>query len=174
MKTIVLLAILCIFGVVLIAGCTQPATTTQSPVTTSAVQQSTEVAVVNTPSSGNAVAATQAGSTQLMSGPTDTVPDINKVLVQVDRDRVATTPTITISFRGGSGMNAVVSMDVAVTRSDGITTTKSINRPSVGDSVTIDGTTGSDRVQVWINTNNGKRYLVYDQVLPFRNTSPNL
>lgn len=171
MKISIVVVILCVLGAVLITGCTQPQTTSPTTQVSTPVQQST-VSALSSPSAGSQVVVTQAGSARLVSGPTDDVPAPNKVLVQVDRDRVATTPTITISFRGGAGMNAVVSMDVMVTRSDGITTTKSLNRPQVGDSVTIDGTTGSDRVQAWINANNGMKYLVYDQVLAFRPASP--
>ncbi|HII75889.1 MAG TPA: hypothetical protein HA264_02330 [Methanolinea sp.] len=144
---------------VLGAGCTQPstgpATQVQTPVPTTA--QPTASPTVATP-----VATPTLG---YIEGP---LPAQYMVDVQVDRNTVAITPSIIATYRGGKGTNFVYSVDVTVTRSDGQVITKSLERPQVNQQVEIEGTRGTDRVEVFVNLVNGERYRIYDQSLAFR------
>ena len=160
MKAIIFV-VLCAFAGLLVlgAGCTQqstgPATQVQTPVPTTA--QATAIPTVTTP-----VATPTLG---YIEGP---MPAQYMVDVQVDRNTVAITPSIIATYRGGKGTNFVHSMDVTVTRSDGQVITQSIEKPQVNSKVEIEGTRGTDRVEVFINLVNGERYRIYDQSLPFR------
>jgi hypothetical protein len=94
------------------------------------------------------------------------------VSVDVDRNVVAIDPKITVTFRGGKGINVLSSVDVVVTRSDGIVRKESMIRPQVGTSTEILGTTGTDRVQVFVTLVTRDPppgpYLIFDEELPFR------
>jgi hypothetical protein len=147
----------------LVAGCTQttipPPTTTTTPTTvhtTAApptMQPTTPATVTTTPALDS------------IEGP---LPSQYMVDVQVDRNTVSTAPTITVTFRGGKGINFVSSMDVVLTRSDGQVAKETILKPRVNSQVTMDGTRGTDRVQVFVTMVDGNRYRVYDQELAFR------
>ncbi|MDI9634035.1 MAG: hypothetical protein QFX32_08300 [Methanolinea sp.] len=153
-----LVAFLCI----LVAGCTQ---TPQGGVTPAPTTQPTTVAA--TPTQVPATPATPA-QPGFIDGP---VPAQYAVDVQVDRNTVAIKPTIIVTFRGGKGINFVDSMDVVVSRSDGQVVTGSLQRPSVNSQLELEGTRGTDRVEVFINLVTGDRYRVYNQALPFRSYS---
>ena len=159
--------ILCIVMVcaiaVLLAGCTQqeappaPVTTvpTTQPVTTPVV---TQPVVPPTP--------------DYLTGP---IPRDKDVAVAVDRDAI--NPIITMTYRGGQGINAVVLLEFVITRSDGLVLRDSLGypgpRPQVNNQMTLEGTrevsdSKADRVQVFVTYNNGDKYLLFDQVMPFR------
>ncbi|OPX67650.1 MAG: hypothetical protein A4E37_01307 [Methanoregulaceae archaeon PtaB.Bin056] len=154
-------AVLCMFAGLLVlgAGCTQPSSGPSTPVPTpvATTPQPTTTPTVATP-----VATPTLG---YIDGP---MPTQYVVDVQVDRNTVAISPGIIATYRGGKGTNFVYSMDVTVTRSDGQVITKSIERPQVNSKVEIEGTRGTDRVEVFINLVNGERYRIYDQSLAFR------
>jgi hypothetical protein len=100
------------------------------------------------------------------------MPTGQKVEVQVTRNTVSTEPYITISFRGGSGINFLQKLDITVTRSDGsVVVDSSLARPQVGDQVQVLGSRGVDNVKVVAQMSDGKRYLIYNQDLPFRTYS---
>jgi len=127
---------------VCMAGCTQPSpsgqattTPTTSPTTVATALPGTETTVPLTTS-----------QTQVPSTPTGFIegplPTQYYVDVQVDRNTVATKPTITVTFRGGKGINFVRSMDVVVSRSDGQVVTGSLERPEVNSQLELEGTAG--------------------------------
>lgn len=149
----------CICLLVLCAGCTQPSTgpTTQVTTTVPTTSQPTVQPTTTTP----AVIETPA----FKEGP---LPTQYEVIIEVDRNRVATNPLITTTFRGGKGINFISLMDVRVSRSDGQTIEKSLEKPQVNSVIEIQGTVGTDRVEVFVNLVNGERYRIYDQSLPFR------
>ena len=147
--------VLCIW----MAGCTQPSqeqTTpapTTMPVTTAATSVPTSATQGPPPTAG------------YIEGP---LPSQYSVEVQVDRNRVAITPNITVTFRGGKGINFVHSMDVVVSRSDGRIVTGSLYKPQVNDYLELEGTRGTDNVEVFINLITGDRYRVYNNPEAFR------
>ncbi len=147
------------------AGCSQPsappATPDKTPVPTS-VPPATAV----TPPAATTIPPT---TPAYLPGP---MPRNFEVTVDVDRNVVAIDPRITVMFRGGKGMTVLHSVDVVVTRSDDSTEKASMIRPQVGASVEIVGTTGTDRVQVFVTLVTKDPppgpYLIYDEKLPFR------
>lgn len=160
MKTIAYVVLFMLAGLLVLgAGCTQqppgPATEVPTPVPTTAqpTVQPTVVTPAVTPTTG------------FIEGP---LPSQYDVTVQVDRNRVATNPLITTTFRGGKGINFVSSMDVTVSRSDGQVVTRTIGKPQVNSFIEIQGTLGTDRVEVFISLVDGTRYRIYDQAMPFR------
>jgi hypothetical protein len=102
-------------------------------------------------------------------GPTDVIPPAYNIQIQVDRNQVSIHPDILVTFRGGTGISFISSLEVKVTRSDGLVETGFLPMPNIGDKITIEGTTGSDRVEVFAHMKNGEVYKIYDELLPFRN-----
>jgi hypothetical protein len=82
----------------------------------------------------------------------------------------AINPLIIVALRGGKGMNLVPSLDIKVTRSDGVVETAQMKAPLfVGKTVELAGTTKpSDRVEVWANPPNGDPVKIYDDYVCFR------
>ena len=99
--------------------------------------------------------------------PTDTMPEDEMVSVQVNRNPITEDPTITAIFNGGLGSDITQSMNLTVIRADGIYETDSVRHPDMGSSLTLKGTTKSDRVIVEVTMDSGKIYRVYDQLVPF-------
>ncbi len=155
-------SLILIFGVVcaclLAAGCTQtpatPATPTPTPVPT------TQVPVTPLPTTPVVMP-----TLDYIEGP---LPTSYTVAVDVVRNTVSTEPDITVTFRGGKGINFVSQVEAVVTGSDGVVTSKTMNKPAVNDNVVIMGTRGTDRVEVFVRLVNGERYKIYDQELAFR------
>jgi len=75
--------------------------------------------------------------------------------------------TIITHFDGGKGMLYVSRMDVRVTYPDGTVLTDGINKPKMGDTVEILGTSGTDRIEVLLSMANGQVYKVVDQQMPY-------
>jgi hypothetical protein len=108
------------------------------------------------------------GGPSLTPGPTDAVPGTQALLIEVSRNTLSFDPIIKVTFRGGAGMNALNTLDVKVTRSDGSVAASSLAKPRVGDFVDMKGTTGKDRVEVTARMITGDVYKIYDQALQFR------
>ena len=144
-----------------VAGCSQPAAPAATPVPT-AVETTAQVTEVPTE-----VATTPDSVTP---GPTQTLPEIWSMEVQVSSNGEAINPQITATLRGGKGMNVIPAIDVKITRSDGVVETDRIVQPlHVGSSVTLAGTTSNnDRAEVWVITPNGESVKIYDAYVPFR------
>lgn len=146
-----------LIAAVLVAGCTG----TQSPPTTT-VAPTTE-AITTVPTT-EVVATTPAGST--MPGPTQTIPPNQAVSISVEKAGMYSTTIIT-SFDGGKGNNFVSRIDVKVTRPDGSVVTGSL-QPIVGNTLELEGTNGTDRVEVTVYMKDGKVYKVIDQQVPYK------
>jgi hypothetical protein len=104
-------------------------------------------------------------------GPVVTEPEIYDIEIQVDKNMIFTNPDIRVRFSGGKGMYIIRRMFVQVFKSDGTYEQGQIEHPAgefrMGETVTIRGTTGTDRVIVTI-TILGKDYKIYDQYLEFK------
>jgi hypothetical protein len=104
-------------------------------------------------------------------GPVVTVPPDYFVDIQVDKNMIFTKPDIRVRFAGGKGMYIIRRMFVEVYKSDGTYETGVIEHLAgefrMGETVTIRGTTGTDRVIVTV-TILGKDYKIYDQYLEFK------
>jgi hypothetical protein len=166
MRIGIILVCCALFGLLLAAGCTTtpsgPATTV--PTTVPPTTPPTVVTTVPTTAPVTAVPTPDYLDTPMPTG--------QKVEVQVTRNTVSTEPYITISFRGGSGINFLQRLDITVTSSDGtIEAVAHLERPQVGDQVQLLGSRGVDNVKVVAQMSDGKRYLIYNQDLPFRSYS---
>jgi len=143
---------------VLIAGCSStpntPAQTTTVPMTI----ETTAAPTMEIPP------ATIVGSTT--PGPTQTIPSNQDVSISVAKAGTYST-TIVTSFNGGKGLNFVSAIAVKVTRPDGSVVTGSLD-PIVGSTLELEGTNGTDRVEVTVTMKDGHVYKVIDQQMPYK------
>ncbi|MHB8053513.1 MAG: hypothetical protein ACYDEZ_09560 [Methanoregula sp.] len=100
-------------------------------------------------------------------GPTDTLPPQWPLSVTVEKSGMYSTTIIT-HFDGGKGLIFVSRMDVRVTHPDGTVLTDGKSKPTMGDTVEIPGTSGTDRVEVMLTMANGGVYKVVDQQMPYK------
>ena len=145
------LLFVCLLTILAAAGCTTHSTTTST------------TAVPQTPSVTVSPALTYSDT----PGPTQTVPEYESVSVTVQRNTITENPTIIATFNGGMGLGMTERMDMTVIRSDGITETGHVNNPGIGSSITLMGTTGTDRVIVTLTMDSGDQYTVIDKYYPF-------
>ena len=104
-------------------------------------------------------------------GPVVTVPPNYDIQIQVTRNPNTAFPYITVAFRGGYGQIYLQELTATVARSDGLVIEEVVPKTggtqyAVGDSVNIDGTTGTDEVVV-VATILGVDYKIYDEFLTF-------
>ena len=157
---IVIICLLCsIF--VLAAGCTQNGTPPVTPTPT------VETTVPPTPTPSPT-------TVSLTPGPTQTLREIWNLEVQVYGNGESIDPQIITVIRGGKGLNAILQVDVSVTRADGKVETGTITRQTtyrVGDSVSLPVTSqmgNVNRVEVWATDPLGERVKIFDDYVPFR------
>ena len=158
MKGTILVILLLAATALLLSGCTD---SSEPPGSLTPVTTVTTMSPVITPTITQAIA-------DYLTGP---MPGDKSVAISVDRSAV--NPNITITFRGGAGINFVATMDTLLTRSDGVVMQDSLSRPRVNDHITMVGTkevseTRADRLQVFITLVTGDKYLIYDQTLPYK------
>lgn len=138
------------------AGCTQPTTPTPVPTPVETSATATPTALPTTLS--------------LTPGPTQALPEIWSIEVQVGSNGEAINPLIIVTNRGGKGLNFINELDVRVTRSDGIVEEDKMVKPMyVGKTLEMKGTTqNNDRAEVWAVTPQGERVKIVDKYVPFR------
>ncbi|MFA4877504.1 MAG: hypothetical protein WC586_08825 [Methanoregula sp.] len=154
--------ILCMI-LALTAGCTQQTAAPQA--TPTPAPEITSVAT-----SPQATTAPQAAEVSSTPGPTQSLPEMWSIEVQVQSNGESIDPQISTTFRGGKGQNLIPQLDIRITRSDGVVETGTMVQPlTVGKTVTLAGTRkNTDRAEVWAVTPNGERVKIYDQYVPFR------
>jgi hypothetical protein len=142
------------------AGCTQP--DSSSPVMPAATPTAATTITTFTPLA--------LPSDSVTPEPTGTLPSYWSMNVQAMSNGQAINPQITITFRGGMGMNLIPQILLKVTRSDGVVETGEMDQPfSIGQTVTFAATTGyQDRAEAWAITPNGDAVKILDQYVPFR------
>jgi glucose/arabinose dehydrogenase len=157
--TITLSLMLCMV-LALAAGCTQPAT--PPPVATPAP---TTVETTATPAPTPIPT-----KLSLTPGPTQALPDMWSLDVQVASNGEAIDPQIITSCQGGKGLNFIQQIDVRVTRSDGVVENGIIAKPLYkGKSVSLRSTTEyRDRAEVWATTQQGEKVKIFDDYVCFR------
>jgi hypothetical protein len=106
-------------------------------------------------------------SCSITPGPFQTLPAYEDVSITVDRNTIVENPTITTRFDGGLGNGMVQRMTVTVVRSDCITESQFRDNPKVGTSITLMGTTKTDRVIVVLVMTSGDQFTVIDKDYPF-------
>jgi len=161
MKTTAPIVIILLIVLVWGAGCvgspgnTTPATTPKTTVT-SPLPTTVPVGI---PTADNS----------LLPTPTQVPPDNMQVAVDVAKDAVYA--TITVTFRDGLGQYLVDTMWVRVTLADGNVVEGTLGK-DVGDTFTTQGTKRSDRVEVFVRYYDGSVYKIYDALVPFQNINP--
>lgn len=151
-----LISVMLVFSI-LFAGCTQnssPSTATTPPTIISTAPQQTQTAV-------------PPQTCSLVPGPTQIVPAYESVSVTVDRNSITEDPTIAVTFNGGQGNGMVEQMNVTVIHPDCTTENEVRNNPVMGETVTLMGTTTTDRVIVVMTMTSGDEYTVIDNDYPF-------
>jgi hypothetical protein len=96
---------------------------------------------------------------------TQQIPKNQEVFFDVQKDQV--NAKITILFQRGPGENIIRSADVKVTHPDGSVVT-GILKPSQGSELTLDGSKGTDRVEVIANMFTGQSYRVKDELVAYK------
>lgn len=162
MKGKILFILLLTAAAILVAGCTQPSAPREP---------GTAVTTVPTTVPATSPAVTQPAATPVPDYKTEPLPRDKAVSISVDRNAV--NPAITITYRGGQGINFVAIMEAVLTRSDGVVVSDSIRKPQVNDQIILEGTrevsdSKADRIQVFITLVTGDKYLIYDETLPFK------
>jgi hypothetical protein len=96
---------------------------------------------------------------------TDIVPSYNYVKVDVGvKDYLGNSEVI---YQGGEGQIHVKKITAKMTRSDGQTQTEFLENKK-GDTVELLGTKQIDRVEVWVDMDNGETYKINDVLLEYR------
>jgi hypothetical protein len=108
----------------------------------------------------------------LTPGPTQMLPDIWSLDVQVQGNGEAINPLIIVSCQGGKGLNFIQQLDVKVTRPDGVVENSVISKPLYkGKEVSLPITSqmgNVNRVEVWATTPQGDKVKIFDDYVPFR------
>jgi hypothetical protein len=146
---VIMIVLLC--SALAIAGCTStptpPAATTQASGTTGSGTP---------PASSGAV---------LTTVPTDIVPGTNQVTVDVGvKDYLG---NIEVIYQGGMGQIHVKKISAKITRADGQTQTKPLENKK-GSTIELEGTKQTDRVEVWVDMDNGQTYKINDVLREYR------
>ena len=147
---VIMIVLLC--SALAIAGCTG---TPASPAAT-------------TPASGTPVGS---GTTPASSGvilttvPTDIVPSYNQVTIDVGlKDYLG---NIEVIYQGGMGQIHVKKISAKITRADGKTQTVLLENKK-GFTVELEGTKQTDRVEIWVDMDNGQTYKTNDVLREYR------
>lgn len=166
MKKILIIAgalVLCM-ALAFASGCSQ----TKEPVATPV--QTPEPTVVTT-----TIATPEPTVASLTPGPTQSLPDMWSMDVQVEGNGEAINPQIIATVRGGKGMNLVQAITIKVTRADGKVEEAQIPRQAggfrVGDTVSLPITSemgNVNRVEVWVTNPQGEKVKTFDDYVPFR------
>jgi len=103
-------------------------------------------------------------SKALIPQPTQTIPSGQNLYFQVQKSPITT--RIVVTFAGSAGHNSIKSADVKVTHPDGSVST-GILQPLKGISeIILDGSKGTDRVEIIALMSEGESYRVYDELVP--------
>jgi len=121
-----------------------------------------------TPSSGTPAGS---GTTPAPSGvilttvPTDIVPSYNQVTIDVGvKDYLG---NIEVIYQGGMGQIHVKKISAKITRADGKTQTVLLDNKK-GFTVELEGTKQTDRVEIWVDMDNGQTYKTTDVLREYR------
>jgi hypothetical protein len=156
----VIAVLLVLLSLLLVTGCTQTTPLVNTPAPT-AVETIATIAPTAIPT-----------TLSLTPGPTQTLPDIWSLEVQVQGNGEAINPLIIVSCQGGKGLNFIQQIDVQVTRPDGVVEKDKITKPLYkGKEISLPITTqmgNVNRVEIWATTPEGNQVKIFDDYVPFR------
>jgi hypothetical protein len=125
--------------------------------------------VTTPPSAGSVTMAppvTGSGAVSMVPGPTQRMPEATNVLITADKDTI--TGAVSVQITGGPGRSVIKEVRGIVYRSDGQTSTGTINPALRSQEVVIPGSKGTDRVEVTVLLFSGEQYVVMDKLMTFR------
>ena len=102
----------------------------------------------------------------LTTVPTQSMPKDTELFIEVDKD--STNAMVTIQFAGGPGLGRVMDNTVILTRSDGTEARGKLDFNQRSSEIMLQGTRGTDRLQVEITQYSGATYIIVDKLLPYR------
>ena len=102
----------------------------------------------------------------LTVAPTQVLPEGNKLTVVAEKDPLNL--VVTVKFEGGPGKGLVQDNKVILTRSDGTVTQGKLDFSRNPSELSLQGTRGTDRLQVIVTMRSGVTYTIVDQLLPYR------
>lgn len=91
----------------------------------------------------------------------------NSLGIMVDAEKDPIYRVITTTFRGGHGQSMVSSVTVRTILSSGETVTKELQN-TIGSTTEVQGTDGTDKVQVVVRFKNGESYKIYENTFKSR------
>jgi hypothetical protein len=98
--------------------------------------------------------------------PTQTLAKDTELYIDVNKD--SSNAVVTVQFNGGPGMGLVRNNRVVLTRSDGTVTEGRLNFDQRLSSVQLQGSRGTDRLQVIVTLHSGEERDIVDTLLPYR------
>jgi len=147
---VIMIVLLC--SALAIAGCTG---TPASPAATTPASGTPAGSGTSPASSGALLTTVQ----------TDIVPGTNQVTVDVGvKDYLG---NIEVIYQGGMGQIHVKKISAKITRADGQTQTKLLENKK-GSTIELEGTKQTDRVEVWVDMDNGQTYKINDVLRDYR------
>ena len=102
----------------------------------------------------------------LTTEPTQTLAKDTELYVDATKDD--SNAMVTVQFNGGPGMGLVKDNQVILTRSDGTVAEDKLNFNQRLSEVTLQGTRGTDRIQIVITLYSGSTKTILDMLLPYR------
>lgn len=102
----------------------------------------------------------------LTTEPTQTLAKDTELYVDASKDD--SNAMVTIQFNGGPGTGLVEDNQVTLTRSDGTVAEGKLNFNQRLSEVQLQGTRGTDRIQVVITLYSGESKTIVDKLLPYR------
>jgi hypothetical protein len=103
---------------------------------------------------------------KLTTGPVQELPTGTELYVEAYKD--STKAIVTVQFAGGPGQGLIRDNRVILTRSDGTITEGKLNFNERLSEVRLQGSRGTDRLQVLVTPYSGKTYIIMDKLLPLR------
>lgn len=102
----------------------------------------------------------------LTAGPTQTLAKDTELYIDASKDN--TNAIVTVQFNGGPGMGLVKDNQVILTRSDGTVTEGKLNFNQRLSEVKLQGSRGTDRIQVRVTLYSGATKTIVDKLLLYR------
>ena len=101
----------------------------------------------------------------LSPGPTQTLPGESQLFVQAEKNAI--TAEVPVRFEGGTAMGTVMNNRVILTRSDGTVTEGKLDFSRRQSEVVLQGTRGTDRLQVIVTLHSGSTFTIVDKLIPY-------
>jgi hypothetical protein len=102
----------------------------------------------------------------LTAGPTQVMTEGTQLFVQADKDSL--NAEVSVQFTGGPGQGLVKDNRVILTRSDGTVTEGKLDFSQRLSEVSLQGSRGTDRLQVIVTMYSGATYTIVDKLMPYR------